>query len=294
MMMKILLSVLFSIAIIESFSQANFPDLSPKGSVRQKVGFTTISVDYERPAARGRKIIGELVPYDKLWRTGAGNCTRVRFSENVSINSMTISAGTYSLFTIPNSVEWTVILNSDTTLYGSQSYDKNKDIFRFKAKSEATSRYYESFTIDIDVIPYNAAIYLAWENTQIHFKVETGTDKRTIEFINQNLLTDKSDDPDQYATAVEYYLYSNKDLDKALILVNKAITKNPKQAWFYALKVDVLEKQKQYTEAIAAGNAELEFMQKYGKEIGWSAETQRVAIEACKARIESMKRKLEK
>ena len=291
--MRNFLLILFSLATIDSYSQRDFPDLSPKGNVKQKVGFTTISVDYERPAARGRKIFDELVPYNKLWRTGAGNSTKIRFSEPVMINDKRVTAGTYSVFSIPGPNEWTVILNSDTTLYGTQSYNQSKDVLRLKTKPEKTSRYYESFTIDIDVIPHNAMIYLAWEKTEIHFKIETGADKKTDDFINNNLLTNKSNDPNQYATAVEYYYFLNKNLDKALILVDKAIQLKP-NSWYYRLKIDILEKQNKYNEAIETANAQFRIQQKEAKEYGWSPETLRIATEETKTRIELFKIKLKK
>src|SRR5690242_7898509 len=107
----------FVFFFITGFSQNHFPDLSPKGIVKQIVGLSTIEVNYERPAARGRKIFGDLVPFDKLWRTGAGNCTKIKFSSPVTITGKKIAAGTYSLLSIPNLLQWTIILNSDTTLY---------------------------------------------------------------------------------------------------------------------------------------------------------------------------------
>ena len=102
------------------------PVLSPEGSIRQKVGITTISVVYERPAARGRTIFGDLVPYGKLWRTGAGNCTKIKVGDDVVINDKIVPTGTYSLFAIPDQNEWTIILNTDTTLYGTQGIMKAK------------------------------------------------------------------------------------------------------------------------------------------------------------------------
>src|SRR5688500_17216754 len=147
--MRKLLVVAFVLSCVDLMAQVDFPNLSPQGSISQKVGLTTISVIYERPAARGRKVFGELVPYNQLWRTGAGNCTKVRFIEDVLIGNKWIRVGTYSLFTIPSEQEWIVILNSDTTLYGTGGYDERKDLVRFKTKAQATSRYYESFTIDI-------------------------------------------------------------------------------------------------------------------------------------------------
>ena len=82
-LMRNLLVVSLALISIDLIAQVNFPPLSPQGSIRQKVGVTTISVIYERPAARGRKVFGELVPYNKLWRTGAGNCTKIKFDEDV-------------------------------------------------------------------------------------------------------------------------------------------------------------------------------------------------------------------
>jgi len=289
----IITSLLFSISTV-SFCQFHFPDLSAKGSIKQRVGFTFIRVDYGRPAARGRKIFGGLVPYKELWRTGAGYCTKIKFSDSVRINEKQIWAGTYSLFTIPDINDWTIILNSDTSLYATDGYDEKKNVVSFKTPIKKSSRYYESLTIDIDVVPNDALISIGWEEIVVSFKVGTSTARKVNDFIDTSLLTDKSRDSNQYGMAAEYYLFLNKDFDKALILANKAITLNPKETWFYTLKTNALEKQGKYAEAIAASNTCLEVAQKYGKELGWDAETQRMAIEEMKARIDSLKKKLKK
>lgn len=281
------------IASVESFSQSKFPDLSAKGSLKQNVGFTVIAVEYERPSVRGRKIFGELVPFDKVWRTGAGKCTMISFSEPVTINDRKVDAGTYALLTIPGIKEWTIILNRDTTLYGTRWYDEKKDVIRFTTKSEPASRFYESFTIDVDIVPHNAVLYLAWENTHISFLVETGADKKTGEFISNNLLSGNSSNAEEYAAAVEYYFYLNKDLDKAITLIEKAIVIDHKQPWYYNLKVDILEKQGKFADALETANAELECMQKYGVELGWDAETLKVAVEGCKSRMDSLRKKIQ-
>ena len=276
------------------FSQFRFPELSPKGSITQRVGFTTISVAYERPAARGRKIFGGIVPYKKLWRTGAGYCTKIKFSDSVRINGKSIRAGTYSLFTIPDVNEWTIILNSDSSLYATDGYDALKNVVKFTTPILKSTRYYESLTIDIDVVPNNAMIYIGWEKTLVSFKVETSTERKVKDFIEQMLLTGKSKNADDYATAAEYFLFLNKELDKSLILVNKAIAQDPKSGWSYGLRVDILEKQEKYPEAILAAQAMLEFNQTYGKEIGWDAEQQRNAANDGEAKIAVLKKKMKK
>lgn len=286
--MKAFYSTIFLLITNSAFSQFNFPELSPKGVLEQKIGSTFITIAYERPAARGRQIFGGLVTYDKLWRTGAGNCTKISFSDAVIINNKRIEKGTYSLFTIPGKKSWTVILNSDTTLYGTPNYDEQKDIVRFQTDSQQSTRFYESFTFDIDVVPNNAKIYMSWGNTQISFKVDTEIDRLSNKFIAENLLTDKSNNADEYATAAEYYYYRNENLDQAIWLINKAIAKKG-EAWYYRQKIDILEKQKKYQEAISFSNLTIEVNQ---KRTDWSELEKRQSAEDMRKRIEALKEKV--
>ena len=273
--MRVALSIVFAVISNVSLSQTNFPALSPAASISQVVGFTSITVDYERPAVRGRKIFGELVPYGEVWRTGAGKCTRISFNEAVVIDTKRIAAGTYSLFTIPEKDEWTIILNSDTSLYSTGGYDVAKDVIRFVAKAESSGRFFESFTIDIDVVPNNAVMYLSWENTQVYFSVDTGADKKTVEFIDQNLMSGKSLKANEYAAAVEYFYFLDTDLEKAVTLIDLALARDPKQPWYYKLKVDVLEKQGNYSEALLAVRRTA-LSARTWQEIGGTKETLRV------------------
>lgn len=288
--MKAFLTIFFLTIITNSFSQNVFPSLSPKGRIEQNIGFTNFIIDYERPAARGRKIFGELVKYDKLWRTGAGNCTKITFSRPVMINDKTISEGTYSIFTIPSKSDWTVILNKDTTLYGAGSYDKEKDLIRFKTKAQSTSRYYESLTMDIDVVPNNAVIYIAWEKTQISFRIQTETDTIVNDFIQQYLLTDKSEDSEEYAMGAEYYYFLNKNLDRAKVLIDKAIAKK-NEAWYYRQKIDILEKQKKYQEAIECTRLAISLDQ---NRVDWDDKSKKESKEEYEKRIDFFNSQLKK
>ena len=189
------------------------------------------------------------MPYNQLWRTGAGNCTKIQIDDDVLIENKLIPAGTYSLFTIPNQQEWIVILNSDTSLYGTGGYDERKDLIRFKTKVVATSRYYESFTIDMDVVSDNAVLNISWENIRASFEIKTETDKKVSNMVNDQLLSGKIKDPQILAMGAEYYYFSGRDLDTGLALVNRAIDIKT-NSWYYSLKVDILTKSKKYTEAI--------------------------------------------
>jgi hypothetical protein len=142
---------------------------SPEAAFTQQFGDSEIQVAYARPLARGRKIFGALVPFDSLWRTGASESTTLKLKEEVVIGDKKMVAGKYALFTIPRADEWTIILNSDTTLHGIFGYDEKKDIHRFKVKPLKTDRFYETFTIEINDINANGegSLNLIWENTMV-------------------------------------------------------------------------------------------------------------------------------
>ncbi len=138
---------------------ALFPAASPKGSLSQMVGNTKIEIEYERPLARKRKIFGDLLPWNQLWRTGAGPYTKIKIDKSVIIEGQKVPSGHYSLFTIPNPEAWIVIINSDTTLYGSYGYNQSKDVARFVVTPRLTERFYEALTVDIDLMQSNARLY---------------------------------------------------------------------------------------------------------------------------------------
>lgn len=237
--------------------QLPIPEASPPGKIFQKIGFTTIEVYYERPAARGRlekEIFGSLVPFGKVWRTGAGNCTTVAFSTDVTINNKKIGKGKYALFTIPGKEKWTVILNTDTLAYGAYNYDEKKDLMRMEVTSRRTDRYYEALTIDIDFIPNDARIYISWLNTQIAFDVHTGLDEKILSFIHDNLIARDSDNPDLYESAILYYLWHRQDRKQLMAFINRGISLKNDRLWYY-WKVEELIKDQRYDEAHSAALA---------------------------------------
>jgi hypothetical protein len=249
-MKKITFVLLFSLISWTLFSQDDypFPSLSPKGNISQVVGNTLVEVEYERPSARKRQVFGELVPWNKVWRTGAGYCTKVRFDKTVVVEGQTIPAGTYSLFTIPNPEEWVVIFNKDTTLYGSGFYDQKKDIARFVVLPEQTGRHYETLTIDIDLIPNNARMYISWVDTQISFDIITSTDEDMESFIKEVLSGKKKYSVDTYAGAADYYLFQGRELLKGLELADRALALD-NSSWARSVKIGILEKLQLYQQA---------------------------------------------
>ena len=250
--MKAYSLTVFLLISVSSFAQVDyqFPSLSPKGSLSQMIGTTSVKITYERPSARKRKIFGNLVPYNQVWRTGAGNCTTISFDQEVKIEGQEIAAGTYSIFSIPNRDHWIFILNSDTTLYGSGFYDSNKDVIRFIVPVSTSDRYYETLNFDIDLIPNNAMVYLSWENTQVQFLIETMTDDKMDQFIKDELLTGKNKDSDTYANAAEHLYFGRRNMLTAVALTEKALEINPNNGWASNVKIQLLLDMKKYEEAL--------------------------------------------
>ena len=266
-------------------AQVDFPALSPEGILKQTVGHTTFEIRYGRPAARQRKIMGDLVPYDRLWRTGAGKGTTISFDRPVNINGRTIRAGIYAFVTIPGENEWTVLLNSDTSrIYGHPSeYDVSNEVARLSAKPEETSRFYESLSIDLDITRYDAIIYLSWEHTQIHFKVATGAHEKTVAEIKAAMERNPRD-PALLAEASYYYSMNNLDSEQVLQWLDEAILLGGDR-WVYHQKVDVLEKLRRYGEARNAAASSIAFLQRT-KPVEWSDE-----IEALQTKMKSWPKK---
>lgn len=188
--------LIFNILLIaSSFALAQQPIKkpvpSPEAAFTQQFGDSEIQVQYARPLARGRKIFGGLVPFDSLWRTGASECTAITLKEDVIIGGKKLDAGKYSLFTIPTANDWTIVLNSDVSMHGTNGYDPKKDVHRFTAKPMKTDRFYETFTIEInDMMPNGeASLNLIWENTLIKIPLQS-----PLYMVAQTPTVTKSDD----------------------------------------------------------------------------------------------------
>lgn len=179
-MRKVLVTVIMVLMATAALAQVRTPRVSPGGSVSQTVGLTDITLKYSRPGVKGRTIWGGLVPYDKVWRTGANEATTISFSDDVFINGQKLAKGMYSLHTIPGQNEWTFIFNSVADQWGSYSYDETKDVLRVKAKPEtADHREWMGFEIN-DLTTDTAKVVLRWEKIAAPFTVDTKSTEKTM------------------------------------------------------------------------------------------------------------------
>jgi hypothetical protein len=232
--------ILFALAVIlSSFgSQAQVltPQPSPKCTINQMVGLTDVEIEYSRPGTKGRNIFGDLVPFGKVWRTGANSNSTISFSEDVVIDGKTLKKGKYALFTLPKVESWEVIFYSKTDNWGNpEVWDEADVALRASVVPEMLTRNIESLTIDISNLDNNFAyLNIAWEKTLVSLKFEVPTQKMAMASIDKVLAGPSAGD---YFSAAQFYLQSNGDLTKALTYVNKALElKKESPYWYTKLK----------------------------------------------------------
>lgn len=234
----------------------NFPDASPGVSITQRVGLTDIQINYNRPGAKGRKVYGGLVPYDHIWRTGANTATKISFSTPVKLNGNAIPAGTYELFTIPGTTQWTVIIHKNMSQWGVYTYDEKNDVARFQVVPVALPDYVETLDISLnDIRDESATLNIAWEKTRVPVAVSLDVKATLVPQIEAIMAAGGDKLP--YARAAMYYLENNLDLAKAATWMDAAIAAQPDAFYLVYRKALILEKLGDKAGAIATAQKSL-------------------------------------
>ena len=248
-----------NVAVAQNQVQIKTTSPSPAASFEQEIGSALVNVSYNRPLVRGRKIFGELIPFDKIWRTGASDCTTMSSTEEIIIAGNRLSAGKYSVFTIPSETEWTVIINRDTTLHGDSGYDEKKDVFRVKIKPQRTPSFYETFTIEINDINSRGEgmLKIAWENTMLAVPIKSVADEKLLELITRNLIDKKSQDPSLLFQAANYYYTTNRDHSLAVRWLEEAAKLDSENYYIRYLQQKIYSDVKDYPNAIRSAEAAL-------------------------------------
>lgn len=264
--MKKLITLLMVFAVTFTVNaQIETPQPSPLQKIEQKVGLTDVSVQYSRPSMKGRTIFGDLVPYGKLWRTGANQNTMVTFSTDVMVGESTLKAGSYAIFSKPNKDNWEVIFYSDTNNWGTpQKWDDSKVAAKVNAKVYDIPMDIETFTVSFDDLTNDSAVLgIMWEKTYVAVKFDVPTDKAVTTAINKVMNGPSADD---YYAAARYYLESGKDINKAVVWMDKAIEMTKENPRFWWLRQQSLIKAKAGDKkgAIKAAKASLEGAEKAG------------------------------
>lgn len=255
--MKKYLFVLLAFCSIHSFSYAQLktPAPSPAQTVKQDFGLSNIELSYSRPGKKGRKVIGDLVPYDKVWRTGANQATTLTFGEEVIIGGKTVPAGKYGLLTIPGKDSWTIIITKQLDVTSPDAYKKESDIVRISSKPIALKDAVETFTILFaNITPTSCELHIMWENTAVVLPIKVDIEKKVMAQIDEAMKTDKP----PYFAAASYYFDNGKDLKKAKEWVVKAVEADPKAFYMVHLQAKIQSKLGDKAGAIATAKRSIE------------------------------------
>lgn len=223
------LIVLLAVGLVAN-GQIQTPQASATASTATVVGLTDVKIDYARPSAKGRAIFGDaatvVVPYGKIWRTGANAGTKITFSDDVKVEGVAVPKGEYLIFSWPGATEWTISLYKDIALGGNTGdYDKTKEAANFKVKSEKLAEKVETLTLnigDISADSKSAKVQIAWENTSVKFTITADYDAKVMKSIEASTKVN----PNNYYAAAVYYMDNGKDVKQALEWMNKAMEGN--------------------------------------------------------------------
>jgi hypothetical protein len=242
----IALSCLTSLASAQAVVEVPAP--SPKARIEQRVGITDVSLDYSCPGVKGRKIWGDVVPYDKTWRAGANQPTKLTVSRDVSFGGTAVKAGSYSLFMVPGKASWTVMLNTNLTA-SQEEHDAKDDVARITVKPVALPALRERLRYTFDE-PQDDRVMLdlEWERIRISVPITIDTRGQVTAGIDKAI----GDAWRPYLTAAGY-LNDAGQLDRALEMVDKAIA--IKTGWRAEwLRAQIEHKKGNKTEAMASAN----------------------------------------
>ena len=253
------------------FSQIQTPAPSPATNVQQTIGLTDITLEYARPSVRNRVVFGNLVPFNKIWRTGANENSIISFSTSVKIGDTDVPAGKYSIYTIPNENSWEFILYSDYNNWGLPSdWDENKVVVRQKFTPIKLENKIESFKFALDDLTNNSfTLGITWGYFYLPVEIKLPTTSIVMSSIEEVLKDPTSSD--LYKAAV-YLLQENRDLRMAKEWMNQSIAmmENPRfyqlrqQSLIYAAlkdyKMAIKVAKSSLEKSILAGNADYEKM----------------------------------
>jgi tetratricopeptide (TPR) repeat protein len=240
-----------------------FPAASQHSVVKQRVGLTDVELDYSRPNKNDREIFGGLVPYGKLWRTGANAVTKIKFSHAVTLGGKEIPAGEYALFTIPTASEWTIILSKDAKVQSAADYKQENDVARIVARPESLPMTVETFTIALnDVKGASATLDFLWDKTRVPVKLTTNDVEEVSKQLDAALSAGTPLDPRTAYQAAAFYYDNNKDMNQAAKWIDQALEKNPDAYFMHYKKAQIQAKLGNKKEATVSAQKAIDILKK--------------------------------
>ncbi len=256
MLIRTTLACLFVAATLNT-AQAQFmlPRPSPTTTNSQEFGVSKVELVYSRPSAKGRTMVGDHVPYDSLWRTGANGATKIRFNQPVQFGPTKVDTGWYAIYTQPGKANWTVILNKGFNNGGTQGYKKSDDVARFTVAATAVAAPVETFEMRfMNVKNESMDLELTWEKWAVRVPIKT--DNAPI--LAATAATAEKGEKVPYQSLAGYYHEYTKNYPKALEMIDKAIAesegKGSKPFWMYYTKAKILKDMGKKAEAKVAAD----------------------------------------
>ena len=235
--------------------QLRTPAPSTTQTIKQDFGLSTVELNYSRPGMKGRKIYGDLVPFGKVWRTGANNATALTFGDEVIIGGTKVPAGKYGLLSIPDKDNWTLIITKQTDVTSPAAYKQDMDVVRVNVKPESLSNTNETFSMQFqNVKPTSLDLAIVWDKTQVSLPISTDVESKVMAQIKSAMERDTR----PYFQAAMYYLETDKDLNQALTWFDKALEQSPNAFWIYHQKANALAKLGKKEEARLTANKSME------------------------------------
>lgn len=227
-MKKIILALSLAAFSLAGNAQLKTPAPSTAQTIKQEFGLSSIELSYARPNIKGRKIFGDLVPYDKVWRTGANAATTLTFGDEVTIGGKKIAAGKYGLLSIPGKTSWTLIITKQTNVTSPAAYKQEEDVVRVNAKVNTAPMKAETFTMQFaNVKAESCELHIRWDNAMVALPIKTDVDSKVMASIDEAMKGEKP----PYFQAAAYYLENNKDINKANEWFAKAAEASPNAFW---------------------------------------------------------------
>jgi len=258
-MKKTILFLLIHLSFSMSFAQVKMPALSPVQTIKQDIGIGFIELKYARPSVRDRKIFGDVVPYNTMWRTGANAATLIKFTDKVTINDKVLDTGSYAVYTIPGKENWEIIFNKGVSNWGTDGYKETEDVLRITVPVHKLKKAVETFTIAFENMKPSACdIHLIWEKTDVSFSVTMDVKEKLKVQIEAALNGDKK----PYYQAAQFYNEYEKDLAKALMYVDKAIEANQTAYWMMLYKAKIQDKMGDFKGALITSQLSMEAAKK--------------------------------
>jgi tetratricopeptide (TPR) repeat protein len=254
-LIKQLIIILLTFPMIMS-AQISKPNLSPRVVSEQQVGMVNVKLDYGQPNRQNREIFGELIPFNKIWRTGANSSTKISFDREVKLADHVIPSGTYGLYSIPEENQWTIIIHKNSSLWGAGGYDPTNDLVRFVVPVTQILEPVETLSIHFEDFDTNGGdMVIAWENSKVVIPLFVDSDEIIFnEIAEKTSSKNETISAQTYFDAAQFYYLKKTKLDTAMLWFDKAIEMKPNAYWYIYYKAELAYHMENFS--LAKENAE--------------------------------------